>query len=120
MKIVPHFEIKDLAVTSTTETELVAKLNSLTKSTNSGYLHLQAGKRVFYHYIGDEPSKLYSIFGIYDGPVKIRCTAKMDDQLEVVSLDILQIDRMQKELFDYAFNPVPNKARPRCSPKLYV
>ena len=101
----PHFEIEDLAVTSTRETQLVAKLNSLTKSTNSGYLYFQNEKRVFYRYLGDDHPKLHSIFGNYDGPVKIRCEAKMDDQLEVVSIDIFEIDRMQKELFDEESSP---------------
>jgi len=96
----PHFEIEDLAVTSTRETQLVAKLNSLTKSTNSGYLYLQNGKRVFYRYLGEDCLNLHAIFGNYDGAVKIRCEARMDDQLEVVSLDVFQIERMQNELFD--------------------
>lgn len=96
----PHFEIEDIAVTSTRKTQLVAKLNSLTKSTNSGYLYLQNEKRVFYRYLGEDFAKLHSIFGSYDGPVTILCEARMDDQLEVVSLDIFQIERMQKELFD--------------------
>ena len=96
----PHFEIKDPEVTTTIkETEIVATLNSLTKSTNSGYLHLQNGKRIFYRYLGDDNSKLHTIFGNYNGPVKIRCRAKLDDQLDVVSVDVLKIDRMQMEMF---------------------
>ena len=63
----PLFEIADLAVTTTQETELVVTLNSLTKSTNSGYLYLPKQKRVFYSYTGDDHSKLYSIFGNYEG-----------------------------------------------------
>ena len=96
----PHFEIDDLAVTSTQEMKIVAKLNSLTKSTNSGYLHLQNEKRVFYRYIGDDQTKLHTIFGSYDGPIIIQCKAHMDDRLEVVSLDVYQIERMQGELFN--------------------
>ena len=101
----PHFEMEDLAVTSTRETQLVAKLNSLTKSTNSGYLYLQNGKRVFYRYLGEDYLNLHAIFGNYDGAVKIRCEARMDDQLEVVSLDIFQIERMQNDLFDTSSSP---------------
>ena len=101
----PYFEIEELAITSTREIRLVAKLNSLTKSTNSGYLHLQNEKRVFYRYLGDDCAKLYSIFGNYDGLVEIRCEARMDDRLEVVSLDVFQIDRMQDGLFDNSSSP---------------
>lgn len=95
----PVFEITDLAVTSTQETELVATLNSLTKSTNSGYLYLLNEKRVFYRYIGDNASNLYAIFGSHEGAVKIRCIAELDDQLEVLSLDILQIEPLQRDMF---------------------
>ena len=101
----PHFEIEDLTVTSTRETQLVATRNSLTKSTNCGYLYLQKERRVFYRYLGEDFTKLHSIFGNYDGPVEIRCKANMDDKLEVVSLDIFQIDRMQNELFDASSSP---------------
>ena len=96
----PLFEISDLTVTATQEMDLVVTLNSLTKSTNSGYLYLSNQKRVFYKFIGDDDSNLYSIFGSYHGPVRIRCIAKLDDQLEVVSLEILQLDRAQMDLFD--------------------
>ena len=91
------FELADLAVTSTQETEIVATLNSLTKSTNSGYLYLPNEKRVFYRYLGDDTARLYAIFGSHVGEVRIRCIAKLDDQLEVMSLEILQIQPLQRD-----------------------
>ena len=103
----PLFEISDLAVTTTQETELIVTLNSLTKSTNSGYLYLPNQKRVFYSFTGEDHPKLYSIFGSYDGPVKIRCIANLDGQLQVVSLEILELDRAQLDMFDEGSNPVP-------------
>ena len=105
----PYFEVQDLEATTTTETELVAILNSLTKSTNSGYLYLQREKRVFYRYTGSDHLKLHSIFGNYNGPVKIRCRAKLDDQLEVLSLEIFEIDRMQLDMFDETSDPDPEQ-----------
>ena len=72
----PHFEITDLSVTTTHETELVATLNAFTKSTNRGYFYLLNQKRVCYKFAGDDPSNLQSIFGNYDAPVKIRCYGK--------------------------------------------
>ena len=96
----PFFEIDDLEIAHTQEIQLEAKLNSLTKSTNSGYLHLPGEKRVFYRYLGNNPSNLHSIFGNYDGTVTIQCKAHMDAKLDVVSLDIFQIERLQKDLFD--------------------
>lgn len=97
----PFFELKDLAVTTTTQTHLVVTLNSLRKSTNSGHLYLN-GNQVFYRYVGDDVSKLYSIFGGYSGPVTIRCEAKLDDKLEVLSVEIYDIDRMQMDMFEDA------------------
>lgn len=95
----PHFEIKDLKVTTTKEKELIATLNSLTKSTNSGWLKLPNKKRLFYRYIGDDYVKLHSIFGNYSGPVKILCREILDENSNIKSLEILTIDRMQMEMF---------------------
>jgi hypothetical protein len=96
----PYFESGDLAVTSTRETWLVARLNSLTKSTNSGFLNLNDGTRAFYRYIGDNPQQLYAIFGTYDGLVRIRCKANMDENLKVVDLEMIAIERVQGDLFE--------------------
>ena len=95
----PYFETGELAVTSTRETRLYARLNSLTKSTNSGWLHLTDGTRVFYKYVGDDTQQFHKIFGTYDGLVRVQCIAKMDENLKVVSLDVLSMERAQKDLF---------------------
>lgn len=105
----PHFEIRDTEYTTTEETELIVRLNSLTKSTNSGHLHLQNGNRVFYEYSGDDHLKLHAIFGTYSGPVLIRCRAKLNDQLETVKVEIFEIDRLQMELFDETSDPDPEQ-----------
>ena len=95
----PYFATIDIAVTSTAQTWLVAKLNSLTKSTNSGYLWLSDGTRVFYRYQGDNPIALHGIFGTYNGPVRILCSAQMDESFKVISVDVLEIERAQAALF---------------------
>jgi hypothetical protein len=66
------------------ETPLVAKLNSLTKTTNSGYLYLTDGTRAFYRYKGDNPQQLHLLFGTYSGLVRIRCIAHLDANLKIV------------------------------------
>ena len=97
----PYFKSKDdLAVTSTNDTWLVVRLNSLTKSTDSGWLYLNDGTRAFYRYVGESPQQLYSLFGTYDGLVRVQCKANMDENLKVVSLDIGWIERTQVKLFD--------------------
>ena len=94
----PYFEITDVVATSTTETWLVAMLNSLTKSTNGGHLYLSDGTRACYRYVGENPQQLHQLFGMYDGPVRVRCVAHMDENLKVVSLDVSDVERAQGDL----------------------
>jgi hypothetical protein len=93
------FETEIVTVTTTKTTWLVGQLTSLNKPTESGYLILTDGTRVFYHYAGENVGKLHSIFGTYEGPVKVFATANMDENLKVVQLEILDIEKMQGELF---------------------
>jgi hypothetical protein len=94
-----YFEATEVSVTSTHETWFLVRLLSLNKPTESGYLNLLDGSRVFYRYVGDNAGKLHSIFGTYDGPVRVFATAHMDDSLKVVHLDVMDIERAQGELF---------------------
>lgn len=71
----PYFELEDLAVTATQELTVTATLNSLTKSTNSGYLYINGERRVFYRYLGADYMKLHSLFGSHDGLVESNCSA---------------------------------------------
>ncbi len=94
----PYFALEDLAATSTQRTELIVQFNSLTKTTNNGFLHLTNGKRVSYRYRGDKHQQFYSVFGNSNGPVKVECEAKLDEHLEVLSLDIFDFEPLQQEL----------------------
>ena len=96
----PYFELEDIVAASTQELTISATLNSLTKSTNSGYLYINGERRVFYRYLGEDHAKLHAIFGSHNGLVEIRCTAHLDDKLEPVSLDVHSIERLQTGLFD--------------------
>ena len=93
-----YFETSDEVVTTTKEADLVVRLNSLTKSTNSGYLWLSDDTRVFYKYVGEDPKQLHAVFGTYSGPVRIRCTATVDENLKPVSVEISDIRRAQPGL----------------------
>jgi hypothetical protein len=97
----PYFDTTVTTVTSTQPIWIVAKLNSLTKSTNSGYLWLTDGTRVFYRYTGDSAAKLYSLFP-YDIPVRVFCVAHQDANFKTASVDILDIERAQGELFPHS------------------
>ena len=94
-----YFEGEELPATSTREAWLIGKLNSLTKSTESGYINLTDGARVFYAYVGNNPQALHSIFGTYDGPVRVGAVAYLDESLKPIRLEISEIERAQGELF---------------------
>jgi hypothetical protein len=95
----PYFDTTEVVTTSTRETSVVVKLNSLTKTTDSGWLYLGDGSRVFYQYTGVNPAKLHALFA-YDGPVRVTCIAHMDESSRVVQLDISDLERTQLGLFD--------------------
>lgn len=95
----PYFEVEEVYTTSTKETWLTIKLNSLTKSTNSGYAYLSDGSRVFYQYIAKNHEKLYKLFS-YSGAVRAYCVAHMDENLKVSKLEIYNIEKTQSDLFD--------------------
>ena len=95
-----YFECDDEEVASTRETSLIATLNSLTKSTGSGFLHLADGKRVFYKYVGENPEKMHEVFGTHGGSVRIQCVAKLDENLNPLALDVTDIERLQRGLFE--------------------
>jgi hypothetical protein len=94
----PLFDTSEASITSTKDAPLIAHLNSLTKTTNSGYLYLVDGTRVFYEYKGDSPARLHEIFS-HDGPVRIQAIAHLDDSLKPVKVEITHIERAQMDLF---------------------
>lgn len=94
----PLFDTSEAAITSTKDAPLIAHLNSLTKSTDSGYLYLVDGTRVFYEYKGDNPARLHEIFA-HDGPVRIQAIAHLDDSLKPVRVEITHIEKAQLDLF---------------------
>ena len=96
----PSFEPKQITITKTQKVEQTVTLNSLTKTTNNGFLYLANAKRVPYSYKGENDQKLYEIFGNENKPIKIICEAHMNDQLEVISVDIYDLDRIQGSLFN--------------------
>jgi hypothetical protein len=96
-----YLDSEEVTVTTTKESWITGKLNSLTKSTNSGYLYLTDGTRVFYKWGGENPAKLHQIFGTYDGPVRVFGVAHMDESLKVIEIDINDIEKLQGELFPH-------------------
>lgn len=86
-------------VTSSKPAWFIAKLNSLVKSTNAGWLYLSDGTRAYYRYLGNDKQGLYSLFGSYDGPVRIWASANLDENFKPVSVDVFEIEPAQGNLF---------------------
>lgn len=94
------FELEDVVVTSSRRAHRIVTLVSVHKGTNNGTLLLTNGKRASYSYKGDNHSKLHRVFGTEDGPVIVQCEEKLDEEKEVVSLDIFDIERLQPDLLN--------------------
>lgn len=103
------FDTDEVISTTTRETWLVIKINSLTKTTNSGWAYLGDGSRVFYRYSGADPFKLYSLFS-YAGPLRVSCIAHMDENLKVITLEIHDLEKAQNDLFPPT--PLPEEPEP--------
>jgi hypothetical protein len=79
------------------DTEIVGIFVSLNKERNNGSFKLGNGRNVRYRYVGDSPEKMHVDFA-HKGPVRIRGTATLDENLEVSYLDIKSIERLQRDL----------------------
>ncbi len=94
----PYFDVGTISITETKEAWLTGSFNSLTKSTNKGFFILNDGTRVSYQFATKTPEQFYPFF-IYRGPVRVKCIAQVDENLKVTFLDILEIQKLQIELF---------------------
>ena len=86
---------------TTTETSQAAtisgRLISSNKETRRGTFARTDGKRIPYHYVGDDPISFQSVFA-YRGSVKVQCTAYFDENLELKRLDVHSATPLQSEL----------------------
>ncbi len=91
------FETEEVVVTETKEMWLQGILNSLTKTTNRGFLLLSDGSRVSYKLASGNPENLYPYF-IHKGLVKVRCKAHLDENLKPAQIDIYEIQPLEGTL----------------------
>jgi hypothetical protein len=94
------FEIETKTVTTTREVWVEGFLDSLSKSRNRGTFYLKGGRSVPYKLASENPVDLYIDFA-YNGPVRVRCLASLDENLEPVQLDIYEIQKVQSSLFNH-------------------
>ena len=84
-------------VTTTKETEITGRLVSLNKENNRGSFRLGNGKNIRYRYAGNSPHQFHVDFS-YQGTVRVRCIASLDENLEPTHLDILGVEHLQGRL----------------------
>jgi hypothetical protein len=95
-----YLEVAEVVVTTTKETWITGKLNSLTKSTEAGFMYLTDGTRVSYQWVGEHAGKLHHIFGTYDGVVRVYGVVHLDENLKPTRIEVTDIERVQGQLFD--------------------
>jgi hypothetical protein len=95
-----YLEASEVVVTSTRETWITGKLNSLTKTTEAGFMYLTDGTRVSYQWVGPAAGKLHQIFGTYDGVVRVFGVAHLDENLKPTRIEVSDIEKVQGHLFD--------------------
>jgi hypothetical protein len=91
----PYFTKLRREATTTAELTMVGTMNTISKATNSGIFVADNGRRVRYRFTNEERlGELYKQFA-HLGPVRITCTAKLDDNLDVISIDISDVTPLQ-------------------------
>ncbi|MFC1650258.1 hypothetical protein ACFL2X_01670 [Candidatus Latescibacterota bacterium] len=92
------FEVEKKDITKTDKLELTGILNSLTKTTNKGRFILSNSSQVTYFLAMDRPEDYYHLFA-HKGSVRVKCYALLDESLTVTKIDIIDIEKIQLELF---------------------
>jgi hypothetical protein len=86
--------------TTKSERQIVGVLISLNKETNHGLFAFGDGKRVQYHYIGNDDVGFYRAFGQKKGsPLRVRGIVYFDENLNPTAIDITHFEALQNELF---------------------
>jgi len=94
----PYFVRARREATTTAELMMIGSMNTISKTNNSGIFVADNGKRIRYRFTNESRlAELYQQFA-HLGPVQIRCTAKLDENLDVISIDISDVIPLQGRL----------------------
>jgi hypothetical protein len=94
------FQAGDTAKTATSQPVVLdGQFVSLNKESNRGSFRMQNGNRVRYHFTGENPTQMHGDFA-HKGPVRVECSATFDSSLELKSIDITRVERLQGDLFN--------------------
>lgn len=94
----PYFSRTRREATTTAELTMVGTMNTISKANNSGIFVAENGRRIRYRFTSeDRLAELYRQFA-HLGPVRVTCTAKLDENLDVISIDISNVEPVQARL----------------------
>ena len=94
----PYFSRSKKEATTTAELTMTGTMNTISKTNNSGVFISENGRRIRYRFTSEEKlAELYRQFA-HLGPVRITCTAKLDENLDVISIDISNVEALQQNI----------------------
>jgi hypothetical protein len=92
-----YFRSDEVTTTTSKPVDIQGEFVSLNKVYDRGSFKMQNGKNVPYRFKSDDPARLHAEFA-YKGPVSVECVASFDGNLEVKSLEITRVTRLQTSL----------------------
>jgi hypothetical protein len=92
-----YFRKEETIITTTKGTEVSGIFVSLNKENNRGMFRLLDGKSVPYHFKGTDEFRFHRDFAD-KGPVRVSCTASLDESLVVKRLEITTVEHLQGSL----------------------
>jgi hypothetical protein len=101
----PFLAQRDTSFTTTRDNVwLEGTLNSHSKRSNRGMFYTLSGKRIPYHYIGDDLKPLLDAYA-HSGPVRVLGRVTFDSNLEPVSVEIYDVQPSQPTVFWHNLEP---------------
>jgi hypothetical protein len=77
---------------------MIGTMNTISKTNNAGVFVAENGRRIRYRFTNENKlAELYRQFA-HLGPVRVTCTAKLDENLDVISIDISNVEPIQGRL----------------------
>ena len=92
----PYFARPRREAATTQDVILTGTMTTISKATNSGVFVIENGRKVRFKF--SDPEKLPELYRQFShlGTVQVKCKAKLDDNLDVISIEISDVQPLQK------------------------
>lgn len=87
----PYFARPRREAATTQEVTLIGTMTSISKTTNSGIFVIDNGKKVRFRFSDADKLPDFYLKFAHLGPVRVTCKAKLDENLDVMSIDISDV-----------------------------